>query len=396
MDTKKRLFICRVGCAFLHTFLLTCAIAIGVILPGLLGKYASHGTLFEEPGYWIVVCLLVIMVEATIFWIGIIIVYLTCSQLGINLRVWGVILGFIPIANLVMLFIILTTASREIRFESEKLRINEARKNEQICKTKYPLLLVHGVFFRDFKMLNYWGRVPKELENNGATIYYGKHNSASPVRDSAKELEARIKEIVEKTGCEKVNVIAHSKGGLDTRAAIALTDAGKYIASLTTINTPHRGCEFADYLLEKIPEDKQLLIANTYNKAAEDLGDINPDFLAAVHDLTHSSCTAFNEEIKDDPGIYYQSFGSKINKCGHGKFPLNYTSYLVKYFDGPNDGLVGEKSFKWGQDYTFVEIKDRRGISHGDMIDLNRENHKGFDVREFYVNIVDGLRRKGF
>ena len=84
MDTKKRLFICRIGCAFLHTFLLTCAIAIGVILPGLLGKYASHGTLFEEPVYWIVVCLLVIMVEATIFWIGIITVYLTCSQLGIK------------------------------------------------------------------------------------------------------------------------------------------------------------------------------------------------------------------------------------------------------------------------------------------------------------------------
>lgn len=80
------------------------------------------------------------------------------------------------------------------------------------------------------------------------------------MRDSAKELETRIRQIVEETGCEKVNVIAHSKGGLDTRAAIALTSAGDYIASLTTINTPHRGCEFADYLLDNIPEAQQKAI----------------------------------------------------------------------------------------------------------------------------------------
>lgn len=396
MDTKKRLSVCRIGCMFLHVFLLTCVLSIAAILPGLLGKYANHGNLMQEPFYWAVVCLLVVLAESTIFWVGIVIVYLTCSQLGIRLRVLGVVFGFVPIANLVMLLIILVTASREIKFESEKLKVNEARKDQQICKTKYPILLVHGVFFRDFKLLNYWGRVPKELENNGATLYYGNHNSASPVRESAKELEARIKEIVEKTGCEKVNVIAHSKGGLDTRAAIALTDAGKYIASLTTINTPHRGCEFADYLLEKIPEKEQLFVADTYNKAAEKLGDIEPDFLAAVKDLTHSSCEKFNEEVKDNPEVYYQSFGSKINKSGHGRFPLNYTTYLVKYFDGPNDGLVGEKSFQWGSDYTFLEIKERRGISHADMIDLNRENHRGFDVREFYVRVVDDLRRKGF
>lgn len=132
-------------------------------------------------------------------------------------------------------------------------KANAARADAQICKTKYPILMVHGVFFRDFEHLNYWGRIPAELMENGAKIYYGNHNSAAAVRDSAKELETRIRQIVEETGCEKVNVIAHSKGGLDTRAAIALTSARDYIASLTTINTPHRGCEFADYLLENIP-----------------------------------------------------------------------------------------------------------------------------------------------
>ena len=37
-----------------------------------------------------------------------------------------------------------------------------------------------------------------------------------------------------------------------------------------------------------------------------------------------------------------------------------------------------------------------RGISHGDMIDLNRENIDGFDVREFYVQLVSDLKNMGF
>lgn len=67
----------------------------------------------------------------------------------------------------------------------------------------------------------------------------------------------------------------------------------------------------------------------------------------------------------------------------------------MKYFDGPNDGLVGEESFKWGENYQFLTIKGKRGISHGDMIDLNRENIPGFDVREFYVRLVYDLKNRG-
>mgnify|MGYP000700723878 CR=1 FL=1 len=55
-------------------------------------------------------------------------------------------------------------------------------------------------------------------------------------------------------------------------------------------------------------------------------------------------------------------------------FRLIFSHHLVKYFDGPNDGLVAENSFPWGCDYTFLTTNTKRGISHGDMIDLNREN----------------------
>lgn len=344
---------------------------------------------------WILSAVICVCLEAIIFWNGIISVYSTSLQLGIKLRLLGIIFGMIPVAHLFMLGKIIRITSEEVRFETGKYQINLTRHDEQLCDTKYPILLVHGVFFRDFKYLNYWGRIPKELTENGAQIYYGEHQSAASVQASAAELAERIKKIIQETGCEKVNIIAHSKGGIDCRYAISHTDIAQYVASLTTINTPHRGCKFADYLLNKVPKSAQQKIANTYNTALRKFGDKNPDFIAAVSDLTSERCMIMDEMMLVPKGIVCSSIGSKLNHATNGKFPLNFSYYLVKHFDGANDGLVGEQSFRWGENYTFLTVQGKRGISHGDMIDLNRENIPGFDVREFYVKLVYNLKRQG-
>ena len=344
---------------------------------------------------WIFSAVICVCVESIIFWNGIISVYSTSLQLGIKLRLLGIVFGPIPVAHLFMLGKIIHITSEEVRFETEKYQINLARHDQQLCKTKYPILLVHGVFFRDFKYLNYWGRIPKELTQNGAQIYYGEHQSAASVEASAAELAERIKKIIQETGCEKVNIIAHSKGGIDCRYAISHTDIAQYVASLTTINTPHRGCKFADYLLNKMPKSAQQKLANTYNTALRKFGDKNPDFIAAVRDLTSERCMILDRTMPVPKGIVRNSIGSKLNHATNGKFPLNFSYYLVKHFDGPNDGLVGEQSFRWGENYTFLTVQGKRGISHGDMIDLNRENIPGFDVREFYVKLVYNLKQQG-
>lgn len=391
----KRLNICKTGSILLKLFLTATAAAVIYYLYDLFSAPFGFSGYRESPVGFFVRLLFIILGLSLLFWTGIITVYLTCKQLGVRKRALGIILGWVPIANLIMLGNIIKTADSEYRFEKNKIKLDRARAGERICATKYPILLVHGVFFRDFEHLNYWGRIPKELEANGAVIFYGSHNSASPVRESAKELEKRILEIVEETGCGKVNIIAHSKGGLDSRYAIAKTSAGKHVASLTTINTPHRGCEFADWMLNKITPERQRKIADAYNACASMLGDTDPDFIAACRDLTRSSCLDMNKQITDDPYVYYQSVGSVQSGTFSGRFPLNMTYLFVKYFDGPNDGLVGERSFKWGEKYTLLSTPGVRGISHGDMIDLNRENIKDFDVREFYVGLVSALRERG-
>ena len=40
------------------------------------------------------------------------------------------------------------------------------------CKTKYPVFLIHGMGFRDGKIV-YWGRIPHMLRKWGADVYFG-------------------------------------------------------------------------------------------------------------------------------------------------------------------------------------------------------------------------------
>ena len=336
-----------------------------------------------------------VVIHTVLFWNGMISVYCTSVQLGIKQRIIGAICGPIPIVHLFALGYIIKVILAEIRVEAQKDMLNEQRKALQICKTKYPILLVHGVFFRDSKKLNYWGRVPAELERNGAILFYGEHQSALSVEDSAKEIADRIKAIIHVSGCEKLNIIAHSKGGLDCKYAIEKMGVAPYVASLTTINTPHKGCGFADYLLNKIPEKMQIKVANTYNAAARKLGDTSPDFMKAVKDLTEGACLIRNENFVLPDGIYTQSVGSVLGHATHGRFPLNFSYPMVKYFDGANDGLVSAQSFCFGENYMLLTAHGKRGISHADMIDLNRDNIPDFDVREFYVQLVAGLKKKG-
>lgn len=344
--------------------------------------------------------LLTLLVSAVMllvsFWVSMIQVYLTSVQLGLKHRVLAALCGWIPFVNIWYLMKIIRIVSDEVEFETEKWELDAVRAESEICKTKYPILMVHGVFFRDYRYVNYWGRIPKELTRNGATVYYGQQQSAAAVEDSGRELAQRIRQIIDETGCEKVNIIAHSKGGLDSRAAIAHCGMAPYVATLTTINTPHRGCIFAEYLLGKVPEAARQKIAAAYNTTMRKLGDENPDFLAAVTDLTESACLARNQVTPDDPGVVYESVMSYCKKAAHGKFPLNMTHLIVKHFDGRNDGLVSVESAEWGGKFTLLEPTGKRGISHGDVVDLNRENIPGFDVREFYVNLVADLKQRGY
>ena len=95
------------------------------------------------------------------------------------------------------------------------------------CCLKYPLLMVHGMGFRDRKHLCYWGRIPKALEAHGAEVYFGHQDAVGSVEGNAQTVAKSLDEVLKITGASKVNILAHSKGGLESRWLASHGYAGK-------------------------------------------------------------------------------------------------------------------------------------------------------------------------
>lgn len=358
-----------------------------VMIPnGFFGLFLSKGVLIADS-----IC--TVLVFAAFALNGIIRVLTCCYRLNIIKRIIVFMLLPFPVVNIFVLAYMYRIADEEYAYEDTKAGCDEQRAESQICATKYPILLVHGIGFRDRRYFNYWGRIPKELIRNGAEVYYGMQEGCITVETAGEQIKKRILEIENETGCEKVNIIAHSKGGLDARYVISSLGMEDHVASLTTVATPHRGSQVADEA-QKLPDSLYRKVADRMDKGFRKLGDKEPDFYAACHQFTSEYAERFNRENPDSDKVYYQSYTSVMS--GMFSFGILAFTYCILRKYGKNDGLVTVESSQWGRFRKVFEPVKRRGISHGDTIDLKREDFQGFDPREAYVGIVSELKEMGF
>lgn len=267
------------------------------------------------------------------------------------------------------------------------------------CRTRYPIVLVHGAGFRDLKWPVYWGRIPSALEKEGASVYYGLQDCWGSIKTNAEQLEKRIGEIISECGCEKVNIIAHSKGGLDARRAALLPGCRGKIASITTIATPHHGSKTIDRLF-RAPDVVWNIASFAVNNWIRIIGDKKPDFLELCRGFTTESMDRFNEENPDDESVFYQSVGC-VMRSPLSDINLSTANLVIDRIEGENDGLVTIESAEWGEDFRVIRGNGLRGISHLDAIDLRRRpfrKKKGEGVRDicqFYVELAERLKERG-
>lgn len=267
---------------------------------------------------------------------------------------------------------------------------------------RYPILLVHGIGFHDQRIFNYWGRIPKRLTKEGAQIFYGCQDSHASVESNAHFLYERVLEIVEKTKADKVNVIAHSKGGLDSRWMISHLDHGKYVASLTTLSTPHRGSHTVDVLL-RMPDILVRIISWGCDRWYKLLGDKHPESYRMFHELATEPMKRFNEQTPDVEGVYYQSYAF-VMKHFFSDWIMAFPFLVVKAIEGQSDGLVTPESAAWGEFRGIYMGNGRKGISHCDVVDRRRHRlskkkvtdaHCVSDMVIFYLTLVKELKNRG-
>lgn len=238
-----------------------------------------------------------------------------------------------------------------------------------------PVVLVHGLFgFSRVGIpgarIHYFRGVVAHLESLGCHVHAVRLPPAASVAARAKKLAAAI----EKLPHERVDLIAHSMGGLDARYALAKLGLDRKVRSLVTIGTPHRGTAIADLLLKSpIGWGHNLLRM---------LGLPT----AALGWLSTASLERFNREILDVPGVRYACVvGGMHRETSIVPVPLIAAHAYLKRVSGTNDGLVPVSSQYWGEVLAEIEA------DHFAQVGWRVTVRSTFDALGLYAFIVARL-----
>jgi pimeloyl-ACP methyl ester carboxylesterase len=120
--------------------------------------------------------------------------------------------------------------------------------NAQTVHKPLPVLLIHG-YDSGASVWNDWmsfldgDHIPYKV----VTFPGGENNDwCGSAKDHAKELIKIVNKFKSDTGSPKINIVAHSKGGLDARVYLANNLSNTNIANLIMIGTPNKGTIIAD------------------------------------------------------------------------------------------------------------------------------------------------------
>lgn len=272
----------------------------------------------------------------------------------------------------------------------KKFKLNEFPQPELI-PLRYPVLLCHG--YGSLTML----MKPAPMHDSCMRLRgYGIHAFApnivpyATIETRAKQWSDRIRQLQKKYGYEKFNVIAHSMGGLDIRAAIHKNGIEDSIASLTTIATPHRGTSLAEIVLTT-PELLKEKLNELMNWFGENVfPDEKSNAVAAVEQLTREYVReVFNPNTPNRDHIQYFSVSAAVGKGT--KHPLNpifrLQNQLIYQREGINDSFVTTESAEWG-----IHI-GQYPVSHLEQIDVQVSKERKPVVDQMWLDIANYLKQ---
>lgn len=270
-------------------------------------------------------------------------------------------------------------------------------------KTRYPVVLVHGLAGFDTILIDYFYGVKQVLHSVGATEVYTPQLSAvnySEVR--GEQLLGYLEELSAITGAAKFNLIGHSQGGIDSRYVASVRP--DLVASVTSVGSPHFGSKTADFVVGTPLESLALQIGDAIGTFVAVLGgdpSLKQDTIGAIESLNSQGAAQFNAKYPEglrqsacrevplvNVGPWYWpqwEYDYSVNDGAHQVNGVNYYSWTGTYnfvtnsnpldagdlllgvttltfgFE-PNDGLVGRCSSHLGQvirdDYTLNHIDE--------------------------------------
>jgi uncharacterized alpha/beta hydrolase family protein len=207
--------------------------------------------------------------------------------------------------------------------------------NAQLPKDNHstlPVLLIHG-YLSGASVWKKWEDLLKKDGIQFQSIAFKKSDDkCGTASDHAKELSNIIEDLKRRTGANQVNIVGHSKGGLDARVYLSnITISNSNVANLIMIGTPNAGSP----------------LANTNNICSPAVQDLRPE-------------AADTKAIRNPNTNYYTIAGdwnpSLLVNCPQQEWlPAEISGYFaLKLREGNNDGIVPILSVE-SQDY-FIKL----------------------------------------
>jgi uncharacterized alpha/beta hydrolase family protein len=197
-------------------------------------------------------------------------------------------------------------------------------QQQQSEEQPLPVLLIHG-YAEDAAVWKKWeGMLRKDGIQFFTVTFKDSDDKCGSAEQHAKELEKRVQDIKQQSGAQKINIVGHSKGGLDARVFLDITDT-KDIANLIMIGTPNAGSPAAE----------------TNDACAPAIFDLRPG--------ANATKAAMNPNTK-----YYTIAGDWM--------PLTQGSLMIQ---GNDDGLVPVESVE-SQEY--FQSLGQTGHGHAELL----------------------------
>jgi len=244
-------------------------------------------------------------------------------------------------------------------------------------QTRYPIVLVHGLFGFDSALgIDYFYGIPDALRRDGARVYVAQVSAANSTEVRGEQLLAQVRTILAITGAAKVNLVGHSHGGPTTRYVAGV--APQLVASVTSIGGVNKGSRVADILRGVAPKGSvSESVANAAAKALVGLINLTsggtglPQMpTAALDSLTTAGLADFNRRFPQ----------AVPSGCGSGAELVNGVRYYSWTGTQPltnvldlSDGLLTTLSLVFGEanDGLVSACSSRLGKHLGDY----RQNH---------------------
>jgi triacylglycerol lipase len=258
--------------------------------------------------------------------------------------------------------------------------------------TRYPILLIHGLFgFDRIGRFALFHDVKQALRDSDAQVFVPQLSATHDNEVRGEQLLIQIERVLKGTGASKVNLIGHSQGALASRYAAAL--APEKVASVTSVSGPNHGSELADSLRKalvpgRLPEHVAQDLATHFAKWLSLLSGqpgLPQSAVAALNALTTEGVGQFNKKypqglppvwggqgVDQVNGVHYYSWSGTIQGDLMANLrPLDPVQSVCHALSshfvvdaGQNDGFVGRYSSHLGtvicSNYPFNHLDSLR------------------------------------